>query len=270
MTRQIADWAGKAYVEGRLVLDCIAHSGDVAGGDMAPKFASVVAACALLCALVSASSAADILPTKAPPTRMESYAPPAETWTGETWTGWYGGVSIGYAHGDVRRGTPILTVTDVLSPSSFVATLVGGVDYQFANNVVIGARVLLPFFSLSDSVASGGLTYKGKVKRAILFAGRLGYSFGRFMPYVLGGGVWGRGEASVAGVPGVVAVEADHTGYIVGVGVEYRLFHNWSIDGAYHYVSMEKATYNFIPFGGVPVIYGYDSHAFTVGANYRF
>jgi high affinity Mn2+ porin len=228
---------------------------------MTTKFVSAIAVwMSIGVVAVSTANAAEILPTKAPP-------PPPPPPLVQNWTGFYGGVSIGYASGDVKRGTPILAATDSISPSSFVATLIGGYDYQFANNVVLGARLLVPFFSLSDSVASGGFTFQGKVKNAVIGAGRLGYSFGHWMPYILAGGVWATGQAEVVGI---AKVDAHHTGYILGLGAEYRLYRNWSIDALYSYVSVGKETYNFAPFGGVAVVYGYESHNFTVAANYRF
>ena len=187
--------------------------------------------------------------------------------TASTWTGWYGGVSIGYAAGEVTRGTPSLPATANLKPDSFVGAVLGGYDHQFANNVVFGARVTVPIFSLKDSTPSGAVTLQSDATWAVIFAGRLGYSFGQWMPYVLGGGVWGGGKATVVGI---ATVEQDHFGYIVGVGAEYRLYRNWSIDMNYSFISMGKETYNFVPFGGLPVVHGFESHNFMIGANYRF
>jgi hypothetical protein len=33
---------------------------------------------------------------------------------------------------------------------------------------------------------------------------------------------------------------------------------------------MDDATCNFIPFGGVPAVYSFDAHVFTIGVNHRF
>jgi opacity protein-like surface antigen len=184
----------------------------------------------------------------------------------QTWTGWYGGGSIGYADGQVTRGTPSFPASASLAPSGFVGALYGGYDYQLANNFVLGARLTVPILSLSSSAPSGGVTFVGKVKSAVILTGRIGYPIGKIMPYALGGGVWGRGEATVVGFG---SATADHTGYIVGFGAEYRLTPNWSIDANYSFLSMDKQTYNFVPVGGSAVQQGFDSHNFMIGAHYR-
>jgi opacity protein-like surface antigen len=183
-----------------------------------------------------------------------------------TWTGWYGGVSIGYASGQVTRGTPSAPETDNLTPNSVVATLLGGFDYQTTSNFVLGARVAVPLFSLKQTTPSTTVPLGVDVRRAVIFAGRVGYAMGPWLPYVIGGGVWGRGRAVVIGI---ATVDADHWGGIIGGGVEYRVAPNWSVDANVTYISMSKETYNFVPFGGLPVVHGFESTNFTIGLNYR-
>ena len=107
----------------------------------------------------------------------------------------------------------------------------------------------------------------GARQNAVIFAGRVGYATGLWLPYVVGGGVWGEGEADVQGI---ATLTADHSGFIVGFGTEYRMAPNWSIDANYTYISMDRQTYNFTPFGGLPVVHGFESHNFTIGANFRW
>lgn len=183
-----------------------------------------------------------------------------------TWTGWYGGASIGYAAGQVTRGTPSAPETDNLSPKSVVGTLQAGFDYQTASNFVLGGRVIVPFFSLKQTTPTAGASLGVDVKRAVIFTGRVGYAMGPWLPYIIGGGVWGRGEAIVVNI---ASVQQDHWGGIVGVGIEHRVARNWSVDANYTYIGMSRETYNFVPFGGLPVVHGFDSHNVTIGVNYR-
>jgi high affinity Mn2+ porin len=213
------------------------------------------------CALgVPFAKAAD-LPVKAAPFVRAEPSP--------SWTGWYGGGSIGYATGNVTRGTPSFPQTENLEPDSFVGILHAGFDYQFPGNWVVGARVSVPFFSLDDQTPgpNPGFPFAAEVKHAVIVSGRLGYAFGPWLPYVFGGGVWGEGEARVVNVG---SVTADHTGYIIGFGAEYRLSRYWSIEANYSFISMEKETYNFVPLGGSAVVHGFESHNFMIGANFRW
>jgi outer membrane immunogenic protein len=90
---------------------------------------------------------------------------------------------------------------------------------------------------------------------------------GNVLPYFVGGGVWGRGEGTVVGVG---TANANHTGYLLGGGVEYMFLPHWSVDANYTYISLSNSTYNFTPFGGLAVQEGFRSNNFTVGVNYRF
>lgn len=182
------------------------------------------------------------------------------------WTGWYVGASVGYASGTVVTGVPSDALAGNIKPSGFVGTVLGGYDYELANHIVLGARLAVPILSVSSTTAGPpGFTFQGKVKRAVILAGRAGYAIGNALPYVLGGGVWGRGEGTVTGAG---SADADHTGFIVGGGVEYMFLPHWSVDANYTFVSMSKENYNFGAAGIAQE--GYRSNNFTVGVNYKF
>lgn len=188
----------------------------------------------------------------------------------QNWTGGYVGAGIGYAYGDVSLGPVANPDAARLSPSGFYAILQAGYDQQFNNNWVAGFRVMAPIASVEDdtfSVAAGGATIEGEGKYAAMLTGRLGYAVEDMLPYAFAGFAWGRGEAENAGC---CIVEADHNGGIFGIGLEKALSPNWTIDIHYSYLFLDEANYDFTPFGGVVVSYGYDSHNFTLGVNYRF
>ncbi len=226
---------------------------------MSRLFAGVVAGLVISVVVPTIGYTAD-MPVKAAPVAMHPVM---------NWTGWYLGASVGYVDGRVTNGTPAFPATANIAPKGFVGTVLGGYDYQFVgSNIVLGARLAVPLLSISDSTPSGvGPTFSGKVKSAVVAAGRIGVAVDRFLPYFIAGGIWGRGEGTVVGIG---SARATHNGFIVGGGVEYRLAQNWSIDANYTYVSMSKETYNFTPFGGLAVQQGFNSNNFTIGVNYRF
>ena len=75
-------------------------------------------------------------------------------------------------------------------------------------------------------------------------AARLGYAFDRWLVYAKGGAAWTREKWNVNdGVGGAITGNFDRTGWIVGAGVEWAMFGNWSA----------KVEYNYLNFGGSPV-----------------
>jgi len=58
-----------------------------------------------------------------------------------------------------------------------------------------------------------------------------------------------------------------HNGTTFGVGLEYAVNRNWSVDGRYAYINSPKKAYDF---GGGPAYYGENSHNLMLGVNYRF
>jgi outer membrane immunogenic protein len=192
-------------------------------------------------------------------------APPPIIAPDYTWTGWYVGAALGYSSGRVTLGSPAPGGAGFLRPSGVIGLVHAGADYQLPNRFVLGGRIVVPLFLLSDTTAAAGFPNTAKAKGAVLFAGRLGYSMGDFLPYAVAGLVWGRGESSSP----FAVVRQDHQGYVVGFGLEYRWSPRWTIDANYSFVSMNKATYNFIPFGGALAIRGFDSHNITIGLNWR-
>jgi high affinity Mn2+ porin len=223
------------------------------------RSASFLASLAALVLSAASASAADIY-TKAPIASRPALVAPDYSWTG-----WYLGGAVGYSSGRVTLGSPAPGGAGFLRPSGFVGLVHAGYDYQFPSRFVLGGRIIAPIFHISDTTTAAGFPNTAKVKGAVLFAGRLGYAMGSYLPYAVAGLVWGRGESSSP----FAVISQDHSGYVVGLGFEYRWLPNWSIDANYTFVSMEKATYNFIPFGGGLAIRGFDSHNFTIGLNWR-
>src|SRR5665213_2313174 len=129
-----------------------------------------VAIVGLLASLTTGAFAAD-LPVKARPITPQVM----------NWTGFYGGIFGGYHDGDITQQgcTGLCAVNPRLTGGLF--GLQAGYDYQFSDNVVIGAFALLPLVRPTTTINIGGpgLDFHVKPRFAAVLAGRLGMAFDR-------------------------------------------------------------------------------------------
>lgn len=74
------------------------------------------------------------------------------------------------------------------------------------------------------------------------------------------------GKVTIAVAPNPVNRKT-HTGFGLGLGAEYRLTSNWSLDARYMYSELGYERYDF---GGGATRGGYKGHTLSLGVNYRF
>jgi outer membrane immunogenic protein len=215
----------------------------------AQKVASL--ACAMLTLSVGAAAAADLPSRKGPPV----YIAPAFTWTG-----FYIGGTHGYGGGD--PGADALSLGG-RSGGFFVGGQIG-YDYQFSNNVVLGVAADLNWsgikyqtlnnaYALAAAASSLGqnvdsryyLNWFGTVR------GRLGYAYGRLLPYLTGGFAYGSmsvrnldGFADTTGAYnyGAAAASGLRGGFTVGAGVEYAVSDGLTLFSEYSYLELGGLT----------------------------
>src|ERR1700744_4444407 len=220
---------------------------------------------AALCgtAFVSAANAAD-LAARAP---MYTKAPEAKVYD---WTGFYIGGNVGYAHSHMSAsdqtfnvsGVGALTIPDTSSNSNgFTGGGQIGYNYQLGQTVLgvegdfnyIGAKAnnvyQIGFGGLGTVNASTSL----KADWFATVRGRVGYSFGAFMPYITGGVAFlhtsadlsfGRSFGTVASLNYSASDSKTLVGYAVGAGGEYALDQNWSIRGEYLHMGFGGQDYD--------------------------
>ena len=257
---------------------------------------------AALCgtALVSAADAAD-LAARAP---MYTKAPVAQVYD---WTGFYIGGNVGYAHSHMSAsdqsfsaisGAGTLALPDSSSNSNgFTGGGQIGYNYQIGQTVLgvegdfnyIGAKANNIYAINLTPVSSVNASDSLKSDWFATVRGRVGYSFGAFMPYITGGVAFMHTKAEVSindvlvGV-GPATYDASQSktlvGYAVGVGGEYALDKNWSIRGEYLHMGFGGQDYDlnsnlnigtlgsFAVTGHERVKSDYDIA--RVGVNYRF
>ena len=119
--------------------------------------------------------------------------------------------------------------------------------------------------------------------------GRLGYSFGRFMPYVTGGLAWGKTDADLTvsyplapdfgpvGEVSTASASETHFGWTVGAGGELALDNGWSIKAEWLHVDLGEQSYRFkgeawdgSPFDTDSFKSDLKFDVFRLGVNYKF
>ncbi|WP_442755263.1 outer membrane protein [Methylocystis sp. JAN1] len=209
--------------------------------------------CAALPALAALSAKAADLPTrKAPPS-----PPPAPVFT---WTGLHIGYNSGYGgavyEANVGLANPLLggTATRTFDQGSgwFIGGQVG-YDHQFSNGVVLGLESDMQWSDIRSShqattTASAPLlfTYANTQQSLEWFGttrGRLGFAFGRLLPYVTGGVAYGEVSATglqalAAGLTSSGTARSTNVGWAAGAGLDISLSSRLSARAEYLYLQL--------------------------------
>jgi opacity protein-like surface antigen len=184
------------------------------------------------------------------------------------WTGLYAGGHIGYVWGDVRNNTINPTVSNI-HPEGVFGGFQLGYNYQLPNRWVFGLELAVPIASAADTVpepTAPGLTFSGELLYGVTVLGKVGYAFGRTLPYGFAGFVYGRGEGRVQGLGFDQTVERSHVGWAAGFGIDHAIAPQWSIFGRYTHVDLSNEDYNFT-FGTRNV--GFSADSLVFGVNYH-
>lgn len=194
---------------------------------MKTAVATTAAAVALLAQPVFAGNIAEPAPEPV-------ISAPAITPTGPDWTGFYGGVQLGYA--DVGSNAPGVSGDDI------IGGLIAGYDYDFGK-YVIGAGIDYDF---ADINITPGVDVEN-VFRAKL---RGGVEIGNGLLYATGG--YAQADASTLG---------SEDGYFIGAGYDYLITEQFSIGGEILY-------HEFDNYG--PTTIDVDATTFQVRGAFRF
>jgi outer membrane immunogenic protein len=198
------------------------------------------------------------------------------------WQGFYVG-----AH-----GAYLSAKTDYENPSTPSQSLQGamlgiqaGYNWQ-VGRVVYGIEADAAFGRVNDFIRDGNfLTEDGELRTFGTIRGRLGYSFGNFLPYITAGFMWAHLEQGIT-CPAAAAFGScaftgafdarsteTFTGWTAGAGAEYAIGRNWSIKGEMLFGKFDDKNYT----GTVPVVGTVTtpveldlSYTAKIGVNYRF
>lgn len=225
--------------------------------------------------------------------------------TTNNWSGFYLGGTSGYIRGNANQsisfhnswlndGTQdnifLTQFTDKqLKANGFVGGIQAGYNYQI-KHWVPGIVTDFAYIDLSKKYASGVVTnvFSGssytveasyKANWLLTIRPRLGYSFGRLLPYITGGfAVAHEKYSQTITQQNVVftekgALSKEEIGWTVGAGTDLALTRCWQLMAEYLYVRLRSASIN-----GVGTIVNYDAthsvqlnaHIVRMGINYTF
>lgn len=223
---------------------------------------------------------------------------PVQDYATFNWTGGYIGVHAGYGWGKTND------VNNAGSPEKKMKGGLGGIqagyNYQFDNNVVLGAEADLSFGSIkknwveatdgTDTFAYNSSYYtQDKIGTHGTVRARLGYAADRFLPYVTGGLAIGETKHTL-GCTGVKPIAAGacqtqaqkfensasstSVGYSVGGGLEYAVTNNWTLKAEYLYSNFGKKNVTIsdpnFPSAKSDRRFKTDLSEVRVGVNYKF
>ena len=191
------------------------------------------------------------------------------------WTGFYLGGHFGYGGGSLGPGTNPLPEQGVLLPHSVTGLIGGyqaGYNKQLANRVVLGIEADASFTSPVDPAALTPAPFESTINYTGTLRGRVGYAFGRWMPYLTGGFAWGLTHVNINDAAGnlIVAPGQYHTGWTVGAGAEFAVSGNWSAKAEYSYIDLSRQMYDLSAFGLPNVNVDPRIHLAKLGLNYHF
>jgi outer membrane immunogenic protein len=169
------------------------------------------------------------------------------------WQGFYIGVTAGGVDSEVK-------FTGTVNPSSSHNGAALGVhlgyNFQF-DQIVLGVE--------GDVV--GSTNDAGTVPN---LRGRIGWASGPLLVYGTAGAAWTKVDTSFVNLAtgATASFENNHTGFIVGGGIEWQAWRKLSLRGEVLYADFDKKSYT-LP-GGVGVTQQPDSMIYRVGLSYHF
>jgi len=177
-------------------------------------------------------------------------------------------------------GNPFLGQSFSVNASSVTGGLQAGCNYQFAGGWVVGIQGDYDWADAHldrNDAFFGNFTNTFSVESVSSLTGRIGYAWGRFLPYVKGGAAWERDEFTFNFFPSgaIATASTTRSGWTLGIGGEYA-FTDW-ITGfvEYDHYNFDRDSDNFVCgplacFGrtfGFPVDVRETADVFKVGLN---
>ncbi len=208
-------------------------------------------ASATLFALGASASAAD-LPARAPAMA------PAPVFVGMNWSGFYVGLQAGYLWSDntitvPQPGGPAFNFIATPGPDAFSIGGQVGYRHQYANGVVVGVEAdvsaLLDPRNAGPYFGGGGSPHVSEHKWDASLRLQLGYSMGRWLPYLTGGVSFLNEDGCRAPTAGAACFagstyDSTRTGWTIGAGVAFAVTNNVIVNAEYRFADYGSKTYS--------------------------
>ena len=190
------------------------------------------------------------------------------------WTGFYVGGHFGYGTASFGQGTNTLPLQGVFFPHSPTGLIGGyqlGYNRQLPNHVVLGIEADATFTSPLDLPALAPTPFNTTLDYVGSVRGRIGYAFGRWMPYLTIGFAWGHTHIDINDPANIVpSIGHYQPGWTAGAGFEFAVSGNWSAKLEYAYVDLAKRMYDLSGFGLPGVNVDPHIHLVKLGLNHHF
>ncbi len=192
-----------------------------------------------------------------------------------SWTGFYVGVHGGYGWSRFSATDPIAGASTA-NAQGWLAGAQIGYNYQ-VGSFVIGAEGDYSWANVKRTVdnplgTGGSSTLKNDYFATAAL--RLGYAMDRTLIYAKGGAAWTRDKFDLTdGIGGFANGTFNRTGWLLGAGVEYALWNNFSAKVEYNYLHFRSINETLTTGGGLTATtasVGLKSHLVKVGLNYKF
>lgn len=195
-----------------------------------------------------------------------------------SWTGFYVGADVGYVW-TKNRITNVATGF-VANPDPEQFSIGGHIGYrhQFAGGIVVGLEGDASWlndqrrrgaYNLGAADALTRLNWDASVRAS------LGYSFGRFLPYLTGGVAFTEENGCATVTNGPVCApgtgySGTRTGWTLGAGVAYAVTDNWIVKAEYRYADFGSKTYATPGIAGGLTRSLVQTNKVMIGLSYKF
>lgn len=260
--------------------------------DLASKAFAGLLAGALFTAVSTAASASDLPSRTEPPVFTP---PPAEF----SWTGFYAGVNVGggvdhfgFKYFMVEpRPNGLIRSTSGITASGPVGGIQAGFNYELPFfHIVAGLEFDINASGIGGQTTVGGAFPNGAPATATFGSKyesfgtgrlRLGYAWGRFLPYLTAGFSFGvietyysfftPGFSSALASTSVRSGVFPHVGAL-GIGLEYAVMPNVTVKAEYLYNFINTRPVTISPGDGTTISFGTRTmyHIARIGLNYKF
>jgi high affinity Mn2+ porin len=237
----------------------------------APRSTSAIAT-SLLAGILLGTLPVDVVSAADAPTAMPRKAAPLGAGFG--WAGLYVGGHVGYGGGTFGAGTNPLPLQGAPLPHSATGLIGGyqaGFNLPLANGWVAGLEADVSFVSPFDDAARKPAPFNTSLEYVATARGRIGYAFGKWLPYITAGGAWGRGIVDIHDATGQIigTKERIHPGWVAGVGIEFALDGNWTGKIEYNHIDLGARRYDLAGTALPDVTAAPKLDVLKLGMNYR-